>query len=68
MDLVIGDLGESVDQPLAYYDNNVGKTARLLTGMKEKGVFRFVKELDAHSPLGGFACERLMLKFVVDIL
>ena len=35
-------VGESVEQPLSYYDNNVGKTARLLTAMKETGVMRFV--------------------------
>jgi UDP-glucose 4-epimerase len=35
-------VGESVEQPLAYYDNNVGKTTRLLTAMKEKGVTKFV--------------------------
>ena len=35
-------VGESVEDPLAYYDNNTGKTARLLTAMKVHGVLRFI--------------------------
>ena len=35
-------VGESVEDPLAYYDNNTGKTARLLTAMKDHGVLRFI--------------------------
>lgn len=35
-------VGESMERPLAYYDNNVARTTRLLTAMKEQGVLRFV--------------------------
>ena len=35
-------VGESVDQPLAYYDNNVVGTVRLLEVMKERGVHTLV--------------------------
>jgi UDP-glucose 4-epimerase len=35
-------VGESVEQPLAYYQNNTGKTANLLLAMKEHGVSRFI--------------------------
>ncbi len=35
-------VGESVEQPLAYYDNNVSRTARLLAAMKQHRVGRFV--------------------------
>ncbi len=35
-------VGESVEQPLAYYLNNTGKTASLLLAMKEHGVGRFI--------------------------
>jgi len=35
-------VGESVENPLKYYDNNVGKTIQLLTAMRETGVTRFV--------------------------
>ncbi len=35
-------VGESVAEPLLYYDNNLGRTARLLATMKEHGVQRFI--------------------------
>jgi UDP-glucose-4-epimerase GalE len=35
-------VGESVEQPLAYYDNNVGTTIGVLKAMQEAGVRRFV--------------------------
>lgn len=35
-------VGESVSQPLAYYDNNVGGTITLLRALDEAGVRRFV--------------------------
>lgn len=35
-------VGESVAQPLAYYDNNVGGTLSLLRAMADAGVFRLV--------------------------
>ncbi len=35
-------VGESVERPLDYYDNNVGTTIRVLQTMKEVGVNRFV--------------------------
>ena len=35
-------VGESVQQPLAYYDNNVGTTIRVLKAMQDAGVKRFV--------------------------
>ena len=33
---------ESVDEPLTYYDNNVGKTVALLKGMERNGVHRIL--------------------------
>ena len=36
------EVGESVNQPLAFYDNNVAKTGRLLMAMRRQGVRRFV--------------------------
>lgn len=35
-------VGESVQDPLKYYENNVGKTVRLLQAMRDSGVNRFV--------------------------
>ena len=35
-------VGESVQDPLKYYENNVGKTIRLLSAMQRAGVSRFV--------------------------
>jgi UDP-glucose 4-epimerase len=35
-------VGESVEQPLAYYHNNTGKTASLLLAMKAHGIERFI--------------------------
>jgi UDP-glucose 4-epimerase len=35
-------VGESVDKPLMYYDNNVGTTIRVLEAMQDVGVERFV--------------------------
>lgn len=35
-------VGESVEKPLAYYDNNVAGTIRLLTAMRDHGVGRFI--------------------------
>ncbi len=35
-------VGESVEQPLAYYDNNVGGTVVLLEELRDAGVKRFV--------------------------
>ena len=35
-------VGESVEQPLAYYDNNVGGTLSLLVAMQEAGVYKMV--------------------------
>ena len=35
-------VGESVEQPLAYYDNNVGGTVILLEELRDAGVKRFV--------------------------
>lgn len=35
-------VGESVEEPLAYYENNVGGTIRLLQAMSRGGVARFV--------------------------
>ena len=35
-------VGESVADPLAYYDNNTGRTTRLLQAMVEHGVGRFI--------------------------
>ncbi len=35
-------VGESVGEPLKYYDNNVGNTIRLLLAMRDAGVTRFV--------------------------
>jgi UDP-glucose 4-epimerase len=35
-------VGESVEKPLAYFDNNVGGTVKLLEAMRERGVGRFV--------------------------
>lgn len=35
-------VGESVEQPLEYYQNNTGKTANLLLAMKKHGVGRFI--------------------------
>ena len=36
------EVGESVDDPLRYYDNNVGNSVRLLRAMQRHGVVRFV--------------------------
>lgn len=36
------EVGESVDQPLRYYDNNVSKTRTLLAAMEAAGVQKFV--------------------------
>jgi len=35
-------VAESVADPLKYYDNNTGKTSRLLTAMKDHGVENFI--------------------------
>lgn len=35
-------VGESVEKPLAYYDNNVAKTVALLSAMRDHGVRRFI--------------------------
>ena len=35
-------VGESVEQPLAYYDNNVGGSVTLCQAMAEAGVFRLI--------------------------
>ncbi len=35
-------VGESVEQPLDYYDNNTGRTTRLLQAMVDHGVGRFI--------------------------
>jgi UDP-glucose 4-epimerase len=35
-------VGESVQDPLKYYDNNLGKTIQLLLAMRDAGVERFV--------------------------
>jgi UDP-glucose 4-epimerase len=35
-------VGESVTDPLKYYDNNVAKTIQLLLGMRDAGVTKFV--------------------------
>lgn len=35
-------VGESVTEPLKYYENNVGKTVQLLMAMRDAGVQRFV--------------------------
>ncbi len=35
-------VGESVEAPLDYYDNNVGRTTRLLAAMKAHGVDKFI--------------------------
>ena len=35
-------VGESVELPLDYYDNNTGRTARLLRAMKTAGVDKFI--------------------------
>jgi UDP-glucose 4-epimerase len=35
-------VGESVEKPLAYFDNNVGGTIRLLEAVRDHGVDRFV--------------------------
>jgi UDP-glucose 4-epimerase len=35
-------VGESVEQPLEYYQNNTGKTANLLLAMKKHGVENFI--------------------------
>ncbi|PKH20993.1 UDP-glucose 4-epimerase GalE [Enterobacterales bacterium CwR94] len=35
-------VGESVEQPLAYYDNNVSGTLTLLRAMHQAGVFQFI--------------------------
>ena len=35
-------VGESVEKPLAYYDNNTARTTHLLMAMKEHGVNRFI--------------------------
>lgn len=36
------EVGESVEQPLRYYDNNVSRTRTLLAAMEEAGVKKFV--------------------------
>lgn len=36
------EVGESVEQPLRYYENNVGKTRTLLAAMEAAGVAKFV--------------------------
>lgn len=35
-------VGESVERPLAYYDNNVAKTIKLLDRMRQNGVDKFI--------------------------
>jgi UDP-glucose 4-epimerase len=75
-------VGESVEQPLAYYDNNVGKTTRLLTAMKEKGVSKFVlsstaavygepakvpiEETDALIPTNPYGRTKLMIEQILE--
>src|SRR5215510_10484467 len=43
-------VGESVTQPLAYYDNNVVGTLRLLAAMRECGVKTLVFSSSATNP------------------
>lgn len=38
----LSQVGESVEKPLAYFDNNVGGTIKLLEAVRERGVGRFV--------------------------
>lgn len=38
----LSQVGESVTDPLAYFDNNVGGTVQLLRAMQRRGVLRFV--------------------------
>src|SRR5215218_1518192 len=39
---VVADVGESVDKPLMYYQNNVATTISVLEAMRDAGVNRFV--------------------------
>jgi UDP-glucose 4-epimerase len=75
-------VGESVEHPLPYYDNNVGKTTRLLTAMKEKGVPKFVlsstaavygepskvpiEETDALIPTNPYGRTKLMIEQILE--
>jgi UDP-glucose 4-epimerase len=35
-------VGESVQEPLAYFDNNTGRTTRLLSAMQQHGIDKFI--------------------------
>ncbi len=75
-------VGESVEQPLVYYDNNVGKTTRLLTAMKEKEVLHFVlsstaavygepakvpiEEMDPVIPTNPYGRTKLMIEQILE--
>jgi UDP-glucose 4-epimerase len=75
-------VGESVEHPLPYYDNNVGKTTRLLTVMKEKGVTKFVlsstaavygepakvpiEETDPLIPTNPYGRTKLMIEQILE--
>ena len=75
-------VGESVEKPLPYYDNNVGKTTRLLMAMKEKGVTKFVlsstaavygesakvsiEETDPLIPTNPYGRTKLMIEQILE--
>ena len=74
-------VGESVDNPIKYYDNNVGGTLRLVEAMKGAGVFRLVfsssatvygipermpiVETDPLGPINPYGQSKLMVENVL---
>jgi len=73
---------ESVDEPLTYYGNNVGKTVALLKGMERNGVHRIlfsssaslyatdeefkVTEESALDPGSPYATTKFMVEFILS--
>lgn len=74
-------VGESVEQPYAYYENNVGGTLNLLQAMREAGVGRLVfsstaavfgqpqspliDERHATSPINPYGASKLMVERIL---
>jgi UDP-glucose 4-epimerase len=75
-------VGESVQKPAAYYDNNVAKTLVLLDAMREHGVDKFIfsstaaifgvpaytpiDEAHPKQPLNPYGASKLMVEQILD--
>jgi len=75
-------VGESVEKPLAYYDNNTARTTHLLMAMKDHGVNRFILsstaavygepknipilETDLTEPTNPYGRSKLFIEKILD--